>query len=460
VKKSLVAIFYIPTFFGVKSNPGACLFPKIRLLPMKKFAFFCQRKCSVLFVALSLLLNLASCTSEKPPEKKYHCTDPLGCVSIPPGEPVKLGGLQTLSGGASPGGIEQERTIRLAVELRGGIILGHPIQLQFEDEYCSSEGGANAALRIVADPQVVAILGTNCSSAAVTAGKIMSEKGLVMLSSANTSPSLTSIGGKQGPNWVPGYYRTSWNDSAMGRAAAIFAYRNLNRTKAAVVNAGDAYTKGLTDVFAQVFTGLGGKLVLETTVDEEETDLHPMLDAVALSGAELVFFPLSHPETGSQIVRQARQLKTLENIIFISGETMLSDVFIKEAGSAGSGVYILAPAPINNSANEQLREKYHAKYGEAPLSFYYSFAYDATNLLLEAIERSAAQEKDGTLHIGRQALRDRLNSMDYNGLTGQLGCDPFGDCGSAKLNIVRLDYPVASVDQLRNNIIYQYNSNP
>jgi branched-chain amino acid transport system substrate-binding protein len=426
---------------------------------MVKPAIIYQRILLVLISTL-LFLNLTSCNAIYPSATPFQCADKLGCINIAPGKPLKLGGLQTLSGGSSPAGIEQEHSIRLAVELRGGKILGHPIQLQFEDEYCSSEGGANAALRIVADPQIVAILGTNCSSAAITAGKIMSERGLVMVSSANTSPSLTSVGGKQGANWVPGYYRTSWNDSAMGRAAAIFAFQKLGLKKAAVVNAGDAYTKGLTDVFSQVFTDLGGQMVLKTTVDEDDTDMYPMLHAVALSEAELLFFPLSHPETGSRIVQQAEKMKSLEKLIFIGGEGMLSDVFIKESGSAGFGVYILGPATAANPANDKLREEYRTKYHEAPPSFYYSFAYDAVNLLLSTIEKTTIQDKDGTLHLGRQALRERLNSMDYNGITGYLKCDPFGDCGSARLNIVRLNNPITSVDQLRNNVIYTYTANP
>jgi branched-chain amino acid transport system substrate-binding protein len=303
----------------------------------------------------------------------------------------------------------------------------------------------------------VGILGTNCSSAAVTAAPVMSQAGLVMISSANTSPSLTSVGGVQGENWQPGYLRTSWNDSVMGRAAAFFAYQRLGVTQAAVINAGDAYSKGLTNVFAQAFQKLGGQLVREITIDETDVNQRPTLEAVALSGAQLVFFSLSQPLAGSRIVRQARNLANLQSLIFIGGEGMLSDVFIKDVGAAGVGVYLLGPAAIEGVDNDKFREAYQARYGAAPQSFYYSFATDATNLLLDSLEKVAVRQEDGTLNIGRQALRDALYATtDFNGLTGRLKCDAYGDCGVAKLNIVQFDNPGMSVEALSANVVFTY----
>ena len=123
---------------------------------------------------LLLSLVLAACVPSLTKATPFPCTDAIGCVTIGPGAPINLGVIETLSGGSSPGGIEQVQSIQLAVAERGSQLLGHPLALQVEDDHCSAEGGANAALKVVADPQVVGILGTNCSSAAVTAAPIMS----------------------------------------------------------------------------------------------------------------------------------------------------------------------------------------------------------------------------------------------------------------------------------------------
>ncbi len=399
---------------------------------------------------ISLLLG--ACQQAPPP---FECTDAIACVEIPPGEPLKIGVLQALSGGAAILGTTQSQTIELAIDQRGGQILGHPITLQIEDSKCTAEDGTIAALKIVADPQVVAILGTSCSGAATTASKVMSEAGLVMVSGSNTAPSLTSIGGEKGQDWQPGYFHTIANGTWMGQAAATVAFRDLGMTKVATINDGDAFTRGFTDAFGQAFTKLGGEIVLDVAINKGETNMHPVLQAVVNSGAELIFVPIFQPE-GDFIVLQARETAGLQNITLFNGTTLLTNDFIDTIGEAGLGMYFIAQVVPQSPANTELRSAYMSKYGELPQHIY-AQSYDATNLLLHAIESVAVQNADGTLYIGRQALRDALYATtDFEGVSGMLNCDEFGECGAGKYDILRLDDLAAGVDGVRANTIYTF----
>ena len=183
-----------------------------------------RRNSFVWTLLLAATIALAACQPKPPP---FECTDAIGCVDIAPGEPLKLGVLQALSGGVAPIGVDQTRGIELALATRDNQLLGHPIELQIEDERCSSEGGTIAAMKVVADSQVVAILGTTCSGAATTASRVMSEAGLAMVSGANTAPSLAAIGGEPGADWQPGYLRTTHNEAVMAQAAATFVLQEL-----------------------------------------------------------------------------------------------------------------------------------------------------------------------------------------------------------------------------------------
>ena len=145
------------------------------------------------FIVFVAILPTA-CQKSPPP---FKCTDSIGCVDIAPSEPIKISALLALSGGAAPLGLEQTQSIKLAIAQRGEQLLGHPIKLHIEDARCSPEGGTNAALKVVTRPEIITILGTSCSDAAVTA-KIMSEAGLTMISGGNSAPSLTAIGEQQG----------------------------------------------------------------------------------------------------------------------------------------------------------------------------------------------------------------------------------------------------------------------
>ncbi len=417
---------------------------------MEKWARIIDRPLNlVLFTAVLL----AGC---QPGALPFECNDAIGCVAVAPDDPVKIAVLQVLSGEQEPFGLNQTRSIELALEDRDGHLPDHPIQLQIEDSLCSKEGGATAASKIAADPQIVGIIGPTCSGAAATAIKVVTEAGLVMISGSSSAPSLTAVGGEPGSDWGPGFLRTAQNDALSGRAAATFASEQLGVTQAATINDGDPYTRGLTDTFEGVFTELGGQVVLAAVVNKGDTNMRPVLTAVARSGAELVFFPVFQPE-GDYLVLQTREVEGLEDITLLSAEGLYQDTFIGAVGEAAVGLYLVTPASPESPVHDAFVSSYETKYGEAPTRLYYAHTYDAANILLNAIEAVAVQGEDGTLHIGRQALRDALYATSgYQGLTGSLTCDEYGDCGVAKFQVTRLDDPAAGLAGLTANVVYTY----
>ena len=390
-----------------------------------------------------------------------ECTDALGCVTIAPGEPIKLAVLQTLSGDSASGGVEQTNVAKLLLAKRNYEFLEHPVELQIEDELCTPEGGANAALKVIADPQVVAILGTTCSGAAKTASPIMSDAGLVMVSSSNTAPSLTSLEGNAGEDWRPGYFRVIYNDAIAGQTAAQFAIDELGIKKAATLDDGSFYAQQLALAFSESFESLGGTQVLNASIDVDAEDMSPFLEAIENSDAEFVFMPIV-AEPAARILKQVENFPNIsgvngKDVIFFVAEELISDPFIQEVGDDGVGLYFAGPSPLSNTQNDELASTYEAEYGEQPSTIFYSFASDATRLLLRAIAKTAVPTPDGSLIIGHQALRDTLyNTKDFNGITGNLQCDEFGDCGVANFSIVQLTNPSTGVEGLKQNVVYTY----
>jgi len=411
-----------------------------------------QRKHLVLLLLAVVLL--AGCWPAATP---FECTDTIGCVEVAPGDPIKIGVLQALSGDMFAQGADQVQCIELAVQDRGGEFFDHPIELQIEDSQCTEEGGTTAALKVAADPQVVGIVGPTCSGAAASAMKVVSEAGLVMISASSSSLSLTSVGGVRGADWQPGFLRTAQNDAQVGRVAATLAFQGLGLTKAATIDDGDPYTRGLSDTFTQVFTELGGEVVLSATVNKGDNDMRPVLTAVAASDVELLFFPVFRME-GDYIVLQARETVELENVTLMSAEGLYVEEFIESVGEAGVGMYFNTPMRPEGPAYDAFVSRYETEYNEPPNSSpYLAHTYDAVNLLLHAIEAVAVQDKDGTLHIGRQALRDALYATSgYQGLTGSLTCDEYGDCGAIRLQVTRLDDPATGLEGLAANVVYTY----
>ena len=180
-----------------------------------------------LFVLLAALMVASMLLAACGPT--FECTDAIGCVDIAPDEPVKIAYMLTISGATAYLGEDSAGAIEIAVDDRGGELLGHPIAVTGEDSLCSAEGGQTAATKVAADPTIVGVIGTNCSSAATAAMPTISQAGLVMLSPSNTAPALTL----EGETWQAGYFRICHTDLFQGSVAADFAFNELGATTAA-----------------------------------------------------------------------------------------------------------------------------------------------------------------------------------------------------------------------------------
>jgi branched-chain amino acid transport system substrate-binding protein len=405
-----------------------------------------------LCVTVALCILLAACQSQP----AFECTDTIGCVAIAPGEPVEIGVLQVLSGELGDLGMVQVRGVEMSAAELDDQLLGHPIKLHVLDSGCSSEAGINAALALAMRAQIVGVIGTYCSGSAVPASKVVSEAGMVMLSGTNAAPSLTSVNGKPGDNWQPGYLRTMYNGITMATMAATFAFQELGVTRTATINDGDDFTRELVQEFERRFRALGGKVVSSIGISKGDENMGPVLASIARSGPELIYLPVFEPEA-LRLITQARDVSGLEEIIWIGSGGLRSPSFFETAGMDALGLYLTSTKELATPSYDKLVSDYKARYGEQPSHFSLPYGYDAAGMLFAAIASVAVQEPDGTLYIGRAALREALyNTVDYNGITGRLTSDAFGDCFGGTHTMIRLDDPSAGIEGLTSNVVYTY----
>jgi branched-chain amino acid transport system substrate-binding protein len=121
------------------------------------------------------------------------------------------------------------------------------------------------------------------------------------------------------------------------------------------------------------------------------------------------------------VVRQMKRVG-LRKTIFLScdGSYTVKD-FIKAGGKATTGSYITyAKQPDPNWV-----KAFEAKYG--PQQTFSPQAYDGANILIKAVEKVAKKQVDGSLVIGKKALRNAVAETDYEGITGKIQFDPHGD---------------------------------
>jgi len=364
-----------------------------------------------------------------PPEPvAFECTDAIGCVDVAAGDPIHIAYALTVSGATATLGEDSRGAIEIAIDDVGAELLGHPLELSGEDTLCNAEGGQAAGTKLAADPSIVGIIGTNCSSEARAAMPLISAAGMTMISSSNTNPDLTN---PEHPDHWPGYFRTAHNDLFQGRIAAEFAYGVLGLRTAATIHDGSPYAESLQQVFSDNFVALGGTVTAQEAVNVGDTDMTGVLTSIAAGSPEILYFPIFEPE-GGFVADQAKGTPGLEDTILMGADGLLADTFPENAGTAAVGMYLSGPY-VAGADYTNFLAKWTAKFGGVPPSGFHAFAYDATNMLFQAIEAVATVDADGAVHVPRQALRDYLyNLRDFPGLTGNLSCDVNGDCATGE----------------------------
>ncbi len=364
--------------------------------------------------------------TEAPPEPEpteepaaFECTDEIGCVELAPGDPVHIASMLTISGATAFLGEDSVGAIEIAIDDRGGQLLDRDILYTSEDSLCSAEGGQTAATKVASDPTIIGVIGTNCSSAMTAAMDTINSSGLSILSPSNTAPALTLEG--EGGTYKPGYFRICHTDFFQGSVAAEFAYNELGARTLATIHDGSPYADQLQEVMAARFTELGGEVTFQGAVNVGDTDMRTVLTSVAADSPDVLYFPIFEPE-GPFIVAQSSEIAGLENTILMGADGLLVDSFPENSGPNAINMYLSGPY-VTGAPYEEFLGKWAAKFGGVPPSGFHAFAYDGTNILLNAIEEIAVTDADGTTYIGRQALRDAIKATKgYKGLTGTLDC--------------------------------------
>lgn len=367
--------------------------------------------------------------------------DPAGCVEVASGDPVRVASALSITGDTAFLGNDSNFGIEVALQERPEV-LGHEVELVKEDAGCGDAAtGQTAAQAIVADPSIVAVIGTTCSRTAVPAMPVLEEAGLVMISPSNTAPSLTDpdspdFGGEF-------YFRTAYNDQVQGAAVARFACEELQVSTAATIHDGSPYAQQLQQVFADQFAELcGGETTAQEAINVGDTRFEGVLEPIAATSPELLFFPIFSPE-GPLITQQSQEVPGLEDTILFGADGLKDQGFIDAAGELAEeiGMYFSGPdLNFGGRYEDEFIPAYNEISGEdGPIAPYHAHGYDAINIILDAIEAVALEGEDGTLYIPKDALREYVAGLsDYEGLTGTLTCDENGDCGAEDVSIAQL----------------------
>lgn len=390
------------------------------------------RKSSLGIVVLAATVILSACGSDK--DETQQGTD-TGSDKT-----VKIGVIAPLSGSLTALGLGIKNGADLAVRQANEQkkIKGWKVVLAPEDDTAVPDVGANAATKLSDDKSVMAVVGSLNSSVAEKVAPILNSQKVVMVSPANTNPTLTQ-GADPAKKARPfdHYFRVATTDLIQGPFAANFAYQTAGKRNIVVVHDKKTYGQGLALQFKAQFEKLGGKIPAVETVEPDGKDFGPVLSKIKRFNPDMIYFGGEYP-AASLLSSQADQQGL--KVPLMGGDGIYSGTYITVAKAAGEGDFatsVGAPTDKLPTAKSFVDAYKAAGYAD-PYEAYGAYAYDAANVIISALAKvlpDADEINDEVRAKFRQAVQD--GSVD--GVTGKVAFDEFGDTTTRVLTVYKVE---------------------
>lgn len=343
---------------------------------------------------------------------------------------VKIAIAEPLTGDIAALGQGLKRAAALAVEEANasGRFPNYRLRLVEFDDRSDPKEAVNVANRIVSDPSVVAVIGHFNSGCSIPASAVYARAGLAMVNAGSSNPQLTLQ--QLAPGWAGprNVFRVTTTDDVQGTFAADFAFDKLKSRAAAVVHDKTAYGQGIAEVFQNRFKELGGTVLSFDGVQPGDKDFKALVTRVKSASPDLLYFGGTYTE-GGLILRQAREAGLA--VPFLTGEISYDPDFLRIAGPAVEGAYVtyLGRPPELLETARLFVDKYRLRYPESELKAYDHYAYEAANILLDALEKAGPD---------KAKIIDALGAMKYTGVLGETAFDEKGDTQNKTITLFQV----------------------
>jgi branched-chain amino acid transport system substrate-binding protein len=322
------------------------------------------------------------------------------------GDKVRIGVFMSLTGDTANFGISSTNGIKMAadeVNATGGIN-GKQIELLVQDDRSDASEAATIVTKFVTQDQVHAILGEVASSRSIAAAPIAQNAKIPMLTPSSTNPEVTKKG-----DFI---FRSCFIDPVQGAAIAQFGARSLNAKRGALmVDRKNDYSTGLEKVINDVFTRLGGQIVVTQSYQAADQDFNAQITSIKGANPDVIFVPGYYGDVGL-FAKQARDKGI--TVPIVGGDGWDSPSLYQIGGAALNGCYFsnhYSPDDADPLVQKFVSD-YKSRYGSVPDALA-ATAYDAARIMFDAIKR--ANSLDGT------AIRNALAATkEFPGVTGKV----------------------------------------
>lgn len=339
---------------------------------------------------------------------------------------VKIGCVLPTSGFESRHAISQLQAVKLAVEeILPALELPFEVELVVEDDEVKPDKAIAIAQKLVADEDVVAVVGPMNSDTNLAAGPVFNEGGLAHMATAASNPTLTQRGWRT-------FFRVVTSDIPHYRDAARFAVQKLGARRISVVNDGSNFTRPMAEGFRDVALELGAEIPVFVGVQRGKDDYSDAVQQLAAVETDLIFFVVIE-KVAVIIARQLREASVMTT--FFATDGLKPFPYFATWDYDVEGPYytnVCADPKVKKKAGEMV-ERYVKRYGEEP-TVYMVEAYDAAQIALASLKNTRSDRPTRA-----QVLEQIAATRDFPGLSGTLTFDQNGDILNPEIGIYKVE---------------------
>lgn len=313
----------------------------------------------------------------------------------------KIGGVVSLSGTYGIFGEDMRKGVEVAIEQRGGKVLGKPIQVIWEDDETKPQPAVQKTTRLISD-DVQMIFGAVSSASTIAMMNITKQRKVPHLVTMSADDKITLPGGSRYT------FRTS-NTLGMEQRMALSFTKDKKLKRIYGVTADYQATRDSWEWYRKEVEKAGVEIVGDDFPPLGNRDFSSIVDKIARSNADGVALFM----TGSDVItltKQAGQVN-LGATRAIFGPVIADESMAAAVGPTSIGVQsgVRYHFSTDNPVNKAFVQAYREKFNEFPSSAA-GEAFDGMSWWLDVVDKTGSWDKEKWITAFENSVRE--NSVE------------------------------------------------
>jgi len=368
-------------------------------------------------------------------------------------EPIKIGAVIPLSGGAFAEAGQQERMGYLMAEKeineKGGI-LGKPLELIIQDDQCKSETGIAACTKLITEDKVVALIGGYSSTITYAEmNAISSYEPLVVWAGASSVSVEHDFGPKK---WF--FHLHPWDYHRQSTVVNFLTSLTPKPKTVALTYEDGIYGTTSAEYFRKYLKDTDIKIVFDEPHKTGSSDFTSLLTKAKSANPD-IFYSVSYAGDYILQIKQAKEVGFSPKLFTIVAP--LFPGYVDSLGTAGdyvAGVNPWAPTLKIEGLQEWLNKFYETYPEQKDFEYWLPLGYTNLMVVAEAINKAGTTDKEKVI--------EALENIDMITPFGRLKFEASEEGGlhQAFTDLVMIQYQnlkptvVFPVDVAEGNVIY------